>query len=92
MEETFLIKMLTNKLVQHVAGKMYSDKNLDKDQIIIQYLTPLEELPKSEPTHFYLKSPMTVSIVGAGYKGGQPKSGVELAPAYYRKKRDYKKY
>jgi len=58
----------------------------DSNAVVIQYLTPLEEVPKTEPgtTSVYLKVPSTVSIVGAGYKGGQPKSGVELAPAHYR--------
>lgn len=58
------------------------------EAIVVQYLTPLEEIPKGEPTSSskYLKAPLTVSIVGAGYKGGQPKSGVELAPAFFRKK------
>jgi hypothetical protein len=55
-------------------------------ELIIQYLTPLEEQTKQikEGAHPFLTTPYTVSMVGAGYRGGQPKYGVELAPKHLR--------
>jgi len=50
----------------------------------LQYLTPLEERPKTPPETNLLQKPQTVVIVGAGYKGGQPNEGVELAPPFFR--------
>jgi len=57
----------------------------ERDSIILNYLTPLEEEIRDSPdAHNFFKAPFTVAVVGAGYKGGQPKTGVELAPNYYR--------
>lgn len=54
--------------------------------VVVQYLTPLEEVPKTQPAfHNKFFKSGNVSIVGAGYKGGQPKTGVELAPAFFRR-------
>eukprot|EP01116_Phalansterium_solitarium_P003475 TRINITY_DN14307_c0_g1_i1.p1 TRINITY_DN14307_c0_g1~~TRINITY_DN14307_c0_g1_i1.p1 ORF type:complete len:361 (+),score=109.68 TRINITY_DN14307_c0_g1_i1:136-1218(+) len=40
--------------------------------------------PKQEETQFLLPSPLTVSVIGAGYAGGQPILGVEGGPRAIR--------
>jgi len=61
------------------------DDNEDIHQFELQYLTPMEEKAKKAPESTYLdRDHCTLNIVGAGYKGGQPKTGVELAPSYFR--------
>jgi len=54
--------------------------------ITLQYLIPLEEQPKEPGSHLFLSSPLTVSMVGAGYKGGQPNTGVEKGPTFFRER------
>jgi len=55
--------------------------------LTLQYLIPLEEEPKVPQTgHKFFNGPLTVSMVGAGYKGGQPLTGVEKGPGYLREK------
>jgi len=54
--------------------------------LTLQYLIPLEEEPKVTSGHNFCSSPLTVSMVGAGYKGGQPRSGVEKGPSFFREK------
>jgi len=58
---------------------------MENELITLQYLIPLEEEPKKPATgHKFFQAPLTVSMVGAGYKGGQPKTGVEKGPAFLR--------
>jgi len=56
------------------------------NSIVLQYLIPLDDEKKgfNEQRNKFLTFPPTVSVVGAGYKGGQPKTGVELGPKFYR--------
>jgi len=56
----------------------------EKPKAVVKMDDPRGVNEREEAIHFTLPSPLTVSVVGAGYKGGQPKSGVEQGPKAIR--------
>jgi arginase len=66
------------------SGVEVENNNMENELITLQYLIPLEEARTDATCHKFFKTPLTVSMVGAGYKGGQPKTGVEKGPGFLR--------
>jgi len=56
----------------------------ERIKAVIQMEDPRGMEERENVTHFLLPQPLTVAIVGAGYKGGQPKEGVEGGPKVIR--------